>query len=358
METKNRQTASDLAKQLEQTPFAFDFFRAVRLLESRRGPSDRIGSSHDLREDQIRFGQSPSLAFAPSTLESFRAGESSQPGKMLVRFFGLFGPNGPLPLHLTEFAQQRQLQAKDNTFVEFCDIFHHRLLSLFYRAWAVNQKAVDFDKAADTSRAAVPSENWSGPRFALYIGSLFGLGMESLRDRDEISDWAKLFYSGRLGCQARNAEGLKAIVQDYFGILTEIGTFFGHWLKLPPNSVCRIGESRETGTLGVTAIVGERFWDCQLKFRVRLGPMKLVELQRLLPIGKSFRRLKCWVLTYAGEEFFWDVQLVLQAAEVPQISLGQTGLLGWTSWLKSLPFRRDADDVVLNPMSYENRGSN
>jgi predicted component of type VI protein secretion system len=36
---------------------------------------------------------------------------------------------------------------------------------------------------------------------------------------------------------------------------------------------------------------------------------------------------------------------------VPQISLGQAGLLGWTSWLKSIPFTRDADDVVLNPMA-------
>jgi type VI secretion system protein ImpH len=349
METKNRPTTSDLAKQLEQTPFAFDFFRAVRLLESRQGSSERrVGSSHDPREDRIRFGQSPSLAFAPSTLESFRAGESGQPGKILVRFFGLFGPNGPLPLHLTEFAHQQQLQAKDNTLVEFCNIFHHRLLSLFYRAWAANQKAVDFDRAGDTPTASLRSENWSGPRFALYIGSLFGLGMESLRDRDEISDWAKLFYSGRLSCQARNAEGLGAIVQDYFGIPTEIGTFFGHWFDLPPNSVCRLGESLETGTLGVTAIVGSRFWDCQLKFRIRLGPMKLAELQRLLPIGKSFRQLKCWVLTYVAEEFFWDVQLVLKAEEVPEMCLGKAGLLGWTTWLKSKPFERDADDLVVN----------
>ena len=311
----------------------------------------RVGATHDLREDPIRFGQGPSLAFAPSTLESFRAGESGQPGKMLVRFFGLFGPNGPLPLHLTEFAHQQQLQARDNTLVEFCDIFHHRLLSLFYRAWAVNQKAVDFDKAGDAPPAPLRSENWSGPRFALYIGSLFGLGMEALRDRDEISDWAKLFFSGRLSCQARNAEGLGAIVQDYFGISAEIETFFGHWLDLPSNSVCRLGESPETGALGVTAIVGSRFWDCQLKFRIRLGPMKLAELQRLLPIGKSFRQLKCWVLIYLAEELFWDVQLVLKAAEVPQISLGQAGLLGWTSWLTSVPFTRDADDVILNPMS-------
>ena len=45
--------------------------------------------------------------------------------------------------------------------------------------------------------------------------------------------------------------------------------------------------------------------------------MSFAELQRLLPIGKSFRQLKCWVMNYVAEEFFWDMQLVLKAAEVP-----------------------------------------
>ena len=129
METSDRPPPTDLTEQFEQTPFAFDFFRAVRLLEARYSSSPRVGTSHDPRQDPIRFGQTPSLAFAPSALEAFRRGEGGRPGKLLVRFFGLFGPNGPLPIHLTEYAHGRQLQAKDNTFVEFCDMFHHRLLS-------------------------------------------------------------------------------------------------------------------------------------------------------------------------------------------------------------------------------------
>jgi type VI secretion system protein ImpH len=350
METSDRATPTDLVDQFEQTPFAFDFFRAIRLLEAQNPTSTRVGTSLDPREDPMRFGQTPSLAFAPSALEAFRRGQNGRPGKMLVRFFGLFGPNGPLPIHITEYAHERQLQAHDRTFVEFCDVFHHRLLSLFYRAWAVNQKSVDFDRAGQVTEQFARTENWTGPRFPLYIGSFFGLGMPSVRYRDEISDLAKLFYSGRLTCQTRNAEGLGAIVQDYFGIPTQIQSFMGQWLELPPANICKVGDSPASGSLGVTTIVGSRFWDCQLKFRIRLGPMSFSELQRLLPVGESFRRLKCWVMNYVAEEFFWDVQLVLKATEVPEISLGQAGLLGWTSWLKSMPFTHDADDVVLNPM--------
>jgi type VI secretion system protein ImpH len=351
METSDRPPPTDLVDRFEQTPFAFDFFRAIRLLEAQHTALPRVGTSHDPRQDPIRFGQTPSLAFAPSALEAFRRSQGGRPGKMLVRFFGLFGPNGPLPIHITEYAHERQLQAHDNTFVEFCNVFHHRLLSLFYRTWAVNQKSVDFDRAARITERSAVAENWAGPRFPLYIGSFFGFGMSSVRARDEISDWAKLFYSGRLTCQTRNAEGLGAIVEDYFRIQTQIQTFMGQWLDLPPPSICKIGDSPASGSLGVTTIVGSRFWDCQLKFRIRLGPMSFSDLQRMLPIGNSFRRLKCWVMNYVGEEFFWDLQLVLKAGEVPQISLGQAGLLGWTSWLKSIPFTRDAEDVVLNPMA-------
>ena len=76
--------------------------------------------------------------------------------------------------------------------------------------------------------------------------------------------------------------------------------------------------------------------------------MRLNDLYRMLPVGEAFRRLKCWVLNYSGQEYFWDVQLVLKAEEVPETCLGKAGLLGWTTWLKSKPFERDADDLVVN----------
>src|SRR5205814_9007031 len=96
-------------------------------------------------------------------------------------------------------------------FVEFWNVFHHRLLSLFYRVWAVNQKSVDFDRAGQIAEQFSRTENWTGPRFRLYNGSFVGLGMPSVCQRDEISDLAKLFYSGRLTFKTRHAEGLGAI---------------------------------------------------------------------------------------------------------------------------------------------------
>ena len=330
-----RKTTSDLIAALQEKPFGFDFFRAVRLLESQFRNWPRLGKSLTPRNDPVRFKQNPSLAFAPSTLQGFEPGTDDRPPKLYVNFVGLFGPNGPLPLHVTEYAHDRQRNAHDGSLVAFCDIFHQRFLSLFYRAWASNQKTADMDR---------PEES----RFAIYIGSLFGLGMESVKDRDAVPDWAKLYYSGRLVSQARNAEGLQAIIRDYFGMPAQIETFCGQWLTLPQNSICRLGATPETGSLGVTTIVGARFWECQLKFRVRLGPMTLSELYRLLPSGTSFTRLRTWVLNYVNEELMWDAQLILRRDEVPEVCLGQAGLLGWTSWIRSKPFEHDAEDLIIN----------
>lgn len=331
----NGQTTDHLIQQLEKDPFGFDFFRAVRLLQSARADLPRVGYSETPAQDPIRFGQKPSLAFAPSTIDSVARDASGLP-KMFVNCFGLLGPHGPLPLHLTEYARDRQRNAHDPTFAAFLNLFNHRLLSLFFRAWADSQKALDLDRP-------------DNQRFSIYIGSLMGVGMDSLQNRDEVPDWAKLYFSGRLAGCSRNAEGLQAILQDFFKLETEIQTMVGKWLDLPADCRCKLGDSPRTGMLGLTAIAGSRFWECQLNFRIKFGPMDLTDLERMLPGGDSFLRLRDWVRNYIGQEFFWDIQLVLRAGEVPAISLGKSGRLGWTTWLKTEAFKKDADDLILIP---------
>jgi type VI secretion system protein ImpH len=329
-------TPDPLIDALKKNPYGFDFFRAVRLLECRRPDLPRVGFSLSPSEDPVRFSQKPSLRFAPASLDSVSADGNGSVPKIAVNFFGLFGPNAPLPPHITEYALERQMHHKDHTITAFLNLFHHRLLCLFYRAWAANQKAADLDRPKDQ-------------RYAIYIGANFGIGMEALQERDAVPDPAKLFFSGRLASQTRNAEGLEAILREYFHIPAEVQPFTGRWLQLPPDSLCQIGRSPESGSLGVNTIVGSRFWDSQLSFRMRFGPMGFADYERMLPKGDSFERLKYWVLNYCGEHFFWDVQLVLRADEVPSACLGKSGRLGWTTWVKTKPFAKDADELILNP---------
>src|ERR1700758_170881 len=129
MAEPNRQTSDSIAGEIASKPYSFDFCRAVRLLEAEFRDRPRVGNSVRLEEDFLRFCQIPSLSFAPSTLEAAELLEKVI--RLHVNFLGMFGPNGPLPQHLTDFARDRQRNAHDPTLVRFVDIFHHRMLSFF-----------------------------------------------------------------------------------------------------------------------------------------------------------------------------------------------------------------------------------
>jgi type VI secretion system protein ImpH len=334
MAEQDRETSDSLIDTAIAEPFGFDFFRLVRVLETENRSRPRVGASTRVDQDFLRFSQEPSLSFASSTLRSVEQVRGLV--RIFINFFGLFGPNGPLPQHLTDFARDRERNAHDPTFARFADVFHHRMTSLFYRAWAMNQKTVDYDR---------PDES----RYTYYFGSFFGIGSAAMRNRDSVPDAAKIHFTGRLSALPRNAEGLQAILQDFFRVRTVIHEFAPYWMTLPFENQCRLGESPETGSLGINAVAGSRKFEPQLKFRIRMGPMRLEDLYRLVPSGKSFRQIKDWVQNYLNQELFWDLQCVLEAQSVPAICLGQAGMLGWTTWLKSRPFKEDTRDPIFEP---------
>ena len=341
MASEERAESSALAlfEALAEQPFAFDFFQALRRLECAFPQRPRLGKSSRSGDDPIRLTQKPSVAFAPSTLAAMEPHPQGLPPRLSVYFLGLFGANGPLPLHLTEYARERLEHHNDPTLIRFADVFHHRLLALFYRAWADAQPVVQFDR---------PQQD----RFSHYLGASFGLGMPSLRHRDAAPDLAKLFYAGLFTAQTGHADGLAALLADFFGVSVQIQQFVGHWIELSPDNMTRLGESAATGTLGHTAVIGERVWDCQHKFRIVIGPIGYVDYQRLLPGGESLPRLVALVRQYIGDSLSWDVQLILKKAEVPALQLGVDGRLGWTTWATTGPMAEDADDLALDARVY------
>ncbi len=326
----------ELVRELAAKPYSRGLFDTLRLIQCICNDKPRLGDSAGVRQDPVRLGQEASLRFAPSSLAGFLPAKGSRPPRLLASGFGLMGPNGPMPLHFTQYVLDRQLHVKDHTLARFLDIFHHRAASLFFKAWAINEPTVEHDRP-------------DNDRFAFYIASLIGLGGEQMRGRDALPDNAKLHYAGRQINHSRDAEGLEAIVGDYFKVPCRLEQFVGQWLELPDDAKSRLGESPETGTLGVSTIVGSSVWDVQQRFRLVLGPMDLKTYRRFLPGGGGFERLSAWVRTYAGFEYTWDARLILRKEEVPGTALGGGARLGWTSWIKSGPAPSDADTLVLRP---------
>ena len=333
-ETGTALDSLSLLREIAAEPHRHGFFHALRCIECAYPDSPRIGASKRLKEDSIRFGQTPSLAFAPSSLLALELPDGDRPARLIEYFFGLFGANGPLPHYLTEYARDRQRNAGDATLVRFLDTFHHRLISLFYRAWADAQPTVNLDR---------PDSDAFGRR----VGALCGLGMKSLRDRDRVPDFAKLAHVGLLARQVRNADGLAWLLGDYFRVPVAVSQFQPHWMALPREAQTRLGRGETNAQLGLTAIAGLRVWDCQSRFRIVLGPLSLGEYERFLPGRASLCSLADWVKNYVGFEFSWELQLVLRKEQVPRSWLGNSTHLGWTSWLGVRSGREDAADLVL-----------
>jgi len=325
-----------LLAEVAKDPERYDFFSLLRAIECACPGSLRLGQATRPVDEPIRMGQEPSLAFAPSTLAYLQPGREGRPPRLGVYFLGMLGPNGPLPIHLTEYARDRQRNAADETLVRFLDLFHHRALALFYRGWANAQPTVHRDRPASD-------------RFVTYLGALFGIGSPALRNRDAFPDHAKLYYAGRLTGQVRNAEGLRAMVADYFQLPTDLEQFIGEWTPLLPSERWRITRTAFAGALGQSTILGARAWQRQTKFRIVFGPLKEDQFQSLLPGSRRLQVLKALVRNYVGDSLNWDVRLFLDKRVSQPFRLDQITRLGWTSWLGHCPEGEGREDLIINP---------
>ncbi|MFO1078560.1 MAG: type VI secretion system baseplate subunit TssG [Planctomycetota bacterium] len=320
---------------LVEAPQRFDFASAMRLCECATAAQPRLGRSVRPGDDAVRIAQQAHVVFAPGSIAAFERSNRRPAGTLRVFLLGLLGPNGPLPLHLTEYVLDRTRRHADTTLQGFLDLFHHRLLSLFWRAIADAEPAVELDR---------PDQD----RFAGYLGALAGYRHEGTADAEPRIDRARRYWIGHFARQVRNAEGLRAIIAGFFGTDVAVEEFVGRWLPMPGEVRCRLGD-RRGATLGQSAFLGDSIWDCSQTIRIVCGPLGLDHYERMLPGGESWQRLEALVRSYIGYELAYEVRLVLRADEVPPLRLGETSRIGWTSWLGEPDGRRDADDLLLQP---------
>ena len=317
-------------RNLEAEPWRFDYFAVLRHLERTHKDSPRISDSAARREEYVQFGQDPYMDFPASNLARVMQGDD-QPLRVFVKYLGLLGPQGALPLATTEEAYH-YLLAQDDAFARFLDIFNNRFIQLFFRAWADSRPIVQHDRP-------------DADRFVAYIGSAIGVGSKPYQKLDSVPDAVKLGFAGLLGSQAKSASRLAGAVCGIFNVRAEVEEFVGTRLAIEPTEWTMLGKGYNK--LGEGALLGKTVFSVQDKIRVRVFVRDLVQYMRFLPSGDLCEPLADLVFFYNGDQLDWDAELAIPAASVEPMRLGRFGQVGWTSWLAPNwaaveGFRRDA----------------
>jgi type VI secretion system protein ImpH len=325
----------ELEAQLRENPTSFEFFQAVRVLERLYPQRETVGKFGAPAAEVARFASNPDTAFPASEIQQLEL--SGGRARMSVNFMGLTGPEGVLPYYYSLLISER-IRARDTTLRDFLDIFHHRMISLFYRAW-------------EKYRFAVSYERDQQDRVTQHLKDLIGLGGTGLQERLSIRDDALLFYAGLFAPRQRSATALQQLLEDYFGVPVEVEQFVGGWYPLSASTHCTLGDEGDASEqLGWGAVAGEEVWDPQARVRLRLGPLTRRQYDQFLPTGSAYEPLKTLTRFFSGDQFDFEVQLVLARDEVPECALGAEvpgSPLGWCTWMRSRPFSRDADDTIL-----------
>ena len=324
-----------VAEQLTLEPTAYGFFQAVRLL-GRLYPHRRsVGRFGDPAEEVVHFSARPVIAFPPSEIHAVDL-PANHPARMVVNFMGLIGPIGVLPYHYTQLVAERA-RIRDRALRDFLDLFQHRLISLFFRAWEKYHFTTAYER---DGRDGVTE----------HLRDIIGLGIESFRNRLPVADELLLYYAGALGPQSRSAIALEQMLGDIFAVPVAVEQFVGGWYRLTTTTQCRVGD--ETGPaeqLGLGAVVGDEMWDQQAGVRLRLGPLTREQYEQFLPTGRAYEQLRTVARFFSHDQFDFEMQLVLAREDVPGCVIGadDTPPLGWRTWLRTKPFAHDADDTIL-----------
>lgn len=293
----------------------YTFLGLMRKLSAQHPDLPAAGEALRPQEEFVRLGQKPSLTFATREIADI---EHTQ-GQWHIRLMGLgmLGPNGGLPLHMTDFVRERSESHRDPTLTHFLDLFHHRHLTSLYRAWGISQSTAALDRSDDE-------------RFSTYIDAL---GNTESGNHHVLPAHARLSASAHLVRQARNPDGLANTLAHFFDVPIAIEEFAPRWVDMDPQDRSCLGSPGASSTLGEGAFAGQKFLDRQHQFRIVIGPLSLNQYMTFTPSGHNLPLLREWVRAFVGFEFGWEVELKITPDSVPASRLGASDGLGWSTWM-------------------------
>lgn len=301
-----------------------DFFELLRQLETEQL---RFGRAGGAQNEPARLGQTARMSFAASDVANVTSGTETTKPQIGVNVLGLIGPEGPMPLHMTRwimarlsnrwFAGDSSGATADTSFLDFINMLQHRLIALYWRAWADAQPEISI-------------AHGNGGRVTATMRALAGQGLPGTSTGDIRLDGAKLRHATSLVMEARSPERLCAFLETVLDVPVSLVEFAGRWIDIPEHLQSGLG--KQHAGLGSSGVVGARVFDRQSHAELQLGPLTFEQFSAFLDDPDAWVRLRHALVFAAGKDINFGLRLVLAPGEVPPAQLGGCQL-NRSSWL-------------------------
>ncbi|WP_426357560.1 type VI secretion system baseplate subunit TssG [Pseudocolwellia sp. HL-MZ19] len=299
---------------LLDNPSEHDFYQAVFALQKQlaQGKAQYRKVGHDSLpvNELVRFKAEQHLGFPGQPIKEVKKNDTSKDVisvDMLVSFMGLTGSSGALPQHYSELVLER-LKLKDTGMKDFYDLFNHRLISLFYRAWEKYRFSVNYQN----------DQSHTPDSFTFAINKLAGDQKNSL------------LYAGIFNKNIRSVDGLTSILSHFTQSEVLVKQFKGKWQKLAKNEQTRLAARRlpegQFARLGFDASIGSRVWDINSGVEIYIKPQPdnmLSNYDKRLEIVKEVKSL---VTSYLGIGIKFKLFLEIKQGIMPIVQLSKGGV--------------------------------
>ncbi|GGP73148.1 type VI secretion system baseplate subunit TssG [Shewanella ulleungensis] len=297
------------------SPTEHDFYQAVYQFQQQLGQGReqgyKVGFDAIPQQELLRFKSDQHLGFPGQAISDVQPIKYNQDDKlaadMHVSFMGLTGPSGVLPSHYTELLLER-LRLKDTGMRDFYDLFNHRIISLFYRAWEKYRFSVNYQ----SSTACKPDS-------FTHVLSLLS-GKKSINR----------YYAGFNHTKTPSAESLRRMLNDFTGCQVEVCSFQGRWQHLSQTEQTRMASRSmpegQYARLGVDASIGSRVWDINSSVSINIKPKEGATVTQFMPGAASYEALKDLVSGYLGQSVKYKIFLEIKQKDAPTAQLSKSAI--------------------------------
>lgn len=309
---------------LEKEGYRFNFFQAVRLLEASMENRPPVGGLGPYSRETVRILPSTNLSFAPSDIQKIvhrPEDGQSPPWTLYEHFLGLYGPNTASPIFIAEMIAQ--CIDDEDALRDFLDIFNHRILSLYYRAWKKHNIA-----ASITHDRTDPISS--------ILGSIMGFS-SSETSLARFDHRRYLNYHNFLSSNSRSADGLEAILSDYFGLESvRVVQFVPRRVKLTSTNHNLVSSRSKGGNLGLSFVLGDSIQDVAGQFKVSIGNLSKTRFFDFQPGGTDYDELIHIIELYSLKRLGFTIELGLAKGQADPMRISNhdpVGRLGRSAWL-------------------------